>query len=899
MINFNPINNSYNPYRVIKKDSIIKNNRTNQAPLNLSYYPIPKSDYIKLGVYKTPNNDEIHAYRLSSGQKIGLIKKSGCPSIECRVGVGSLCEDKGQKGLSHLIEHSIYHSSKKYPQIESEVKNLGGYTNAATTTYDTNFYITLDNNKKENIEKAVDILSDMIYNPNFDKLDKEKAIVKAEIEKYNQDENQLTTNLLIKQLINSDYESDLVAGDEKTIDSIKKEDLFNYHKKYYNPNNITCSITSEFEPDELIKSVSKSFLEASKNRGQTIAQKPIFPISRGVKRKDVVSKNDTQGYLRLGFLIPGAKNAKEQVRINALVQLISTLTNFYGLNSSLNDNYNILSLEANLSKTNEYELLFNLKEQLEKFKLDSIDDYQIEYIKNNLIQELESEYKNNLTITSKTTTNLLNDNYNNEKELIENLDKKDIIEAIKYLDFDNFSMVVEHPKGTNLAQIEEKYQNSKGYVKPIILSKEIRPIDLTNQLVAHNLYPYTKEPVWSAKLPDNTTLIAINSKNSECAITKELYNPNLSSYNISAKYVLEKMKNPLNIEQSYNQIMNNSTIYSMLDLHSGFAFISSTKKDNIDKTLKILKNSFDVDFTKEKFDKAKREVLFEIENQKENSKNIYQKEAFGNKYNKNSQDIKKALETLTLDELKSYYNEVIKNSSSLVVVSAPFCDNPELLNKIASGINTVGFSYRKDIAFENYQPKNTKNVYCKEQIEPQGDFSKIYNFRINNNPKDIIRFTLLSNVLGNRLYNDLREKQGLAYDVGTECIFDGCLGAIELKLSSSCNDVNKIFLGFDKNIQELLTKPITKTELEQAKSAFRREVMNSCNSDLDFLISILDNLKTAPGLMGMKNNFDLLEEINPYDIQKTAQYVFSNKPISLVNANKKTIEEVSNTNLFL
>src|SRR6185369_7035450 len=79
--------------------------------------------------------------------------------------VGSRNEDSRIAGLSHFLEHMVFKGSKKRPtarEISTAVDSIGGEFNAATSKEWTNFYIKA---RKDNLETAFDVLSDMLLNP--------------------------------------------------------------------------------------------------------------------------------------------------------------------------------------------------------------------------------------------------------------------------------------------------------------------------------------------------------------------------------------------------------------------------------------------------------------------------------------------------------------------------------------------------------------------------------------------------------------------------------------------------------------------------------------------------------------------------------------------------------------
>jgi predicted Zn-dependent peptidase len=81
---------------------------------------------------------------------------------------GSRDETKETAGISHFIEHLVFKGTKKrdYIEISKSLERVGGYLNAFTTKENTCFYArVLD----EYSEVAVDVLTDLVFNPTFRK----------------------------------------------------------------------------------------------------------------------------------------------------------------------------------------------------------------------------------------------------------------------------------------------------------------------------------------------------------------------------------------------------------------------------------------------------------------------------------------------------------------------------------------------------------------------------------------------------------------------------------------------------------------------------------------------------------------------------------------------------------
>ena len=109
-------------------------------------------------------------YKLKNGITL-IVDKNNSKSvaIEIMFKVGSNHESKELAGISHFLEHMLFEGTKKRStsrEIANEIEKFGGEFNAYTTGDRTAFYIKIINKR---FETALDILSDMVSNPLFDK----------------------------------------------------------------------------------------------------------------------------------------------------------------------------------------------------------------------------------------------------------------------------------------------------------------------------------------------------------------------------------------------------------------------------------------------------------------------------------------------------------------------------------------------------------------------------------------------------------------------------------------------------------------------------------------------------------------------------------------------------------
>src|SRR3989304_492884 len=105
--------------------------------------------------------------KLKNGIRVITIPLPNLESATVAVWVktGSRLEEDKIAGLSHFLEHMVFKGSKKRPtakEIAEAVDAFGGEFNASTSKEWTNFYIKA---RKEKVDVAFDVLSDMVLNP--------------------------------------------------------------------------------------------------------------------------------------------------------------------------------------------------------------------------------------------------------------------------------------------------------------------------------------------------------------------------------------------------------------------------------------------------------------------------------------------------------------------------------------------------------------------------------------------------------------------------------------------------------------------------------------------------------------------------------------------------------------
>lgn len=198
---------------------------------------------------------------LTNGIKLVTIKKdSQIAAVHAGINIGSLSEEKKEKGIAHFIEHMLFKGtiSRSNEKLNSDLENLGGEYNAYTDFNCTVYSATI---LSEELEHAVMILGDMILNSTFpsDEIEKERGVILAEIRTSKDDIEDLSFKKVNEIAFKYSPLREDTIGNENIIKKITKEQLIDFYKKYYLPNNSFISIVSPYEHEDIITMVEEYF----------------------------------------------------------------------------------------------------------------------------------------------------------------------------------------------------------------------------------------------------------------------------------------------------------------------------------------------------------------------------------------------------------------------------------------------------------------------------------------------------------------------------------------------------------------------------------------------------------------------------------------------------------------
>lgn len=168
-------------------------------------------------------------------------------TVQCTLFTGANVEDKAHYGISHFVEHMIFEGTKRWSdsqQIANIIERLGGDFNAATTSENVSYYITVP---AQHWNIALQVLAEIYKHSLFslDKVEKERGVILDEVKLIHDTPREYQWILFEKTLFECHSLKNPVYGEIPILKKLTRDDLFHYYKKYYVPRNTVVTIVGD------------------------------------------------------------------------------------------------------------------------------------------------------------------------------------------------------------------------------------------------------------------------------------------------------------------------------------------------------------------------------------------------------------------------------------------------------------------------------------------------------------------------------------------------------------------------------------------------------------------------------------------------------------------------------
>jgi zinc protease len=225
--------------------------------------------YPPLAELKIP---EVKRVVLPNGMIIFLAEDHTLPLIElsAKIRTGSVYEPADKAGLAEItgsVMRTGGAGKRSGDQIDDELESMGASLEIRIGTTEGGANLSV---LKDDIDKGLAILADILMNPRFeqDKIDLAKVRQKSGISRRNDMAGQVARREFEKLIYGASSPYARTA-EYYTLDNIDRDDLVEFHQKYFHPNSVILGVWGDFKTSEMLSRIKKVFApwRAAKGEG--------------------------------------------------------------------------------------------------------------------------------------------------------------------------------------------------------------------------------------------------------------------------------------------------------------------------------------------------------------------------------------------------------------------------------------------------------------------------------------------------------------------------------------------------------------------------------------------------------------------------------------------------------
>ena len=204
----------------------------------------------------------MRATTLDNGLKVLIEEEHTAPlaSVWCWYKVGSKDEQPGLTGVSHWCEHMNFKGSTNIPrdQIKGFIERFGGSWNGYTWIDQTTY---LETASRDALDRMLFIeserMANCLYHP--DDCESERTVIISELQGGENDPDQLLDQELTATAFKAHPYRHPTIGWLSDLQTMTRDDLYGYYRRYYIPNNATLVIVGDVDADAALRTVEQYF----------------------------------------------------------------------------------------------------------------------------------------------------------------------------------------------------------------------------------------------------------------------------------------------------------------------------------------------------------------------------------------------------------------------------------------------------------------------------------------------------------------------------------------------------------------------------------------------------------------------------------------------------------------
>ena len=827
-------------------------------------------------------------FKLDNGQTVVIqeVRNNPIVTIDTWIKTGSIDENDSNNGVAHFLEHLFFKGTKNHEpgDFDKILETKGAITNAATSKDFTHYYITIPS---KYFDLAMDLHADMLLHPLIprNEMEKERKVVLEEISKDQNSPNKILRENLDQMLYKTHPYKRRVIGKSEVIETITRDQVLNFYDEHYSPSNMVTLVIGDVDSNTALNKIKDVFNESYKK-----TQKNVYPKeSPLVKQEKKVSYQNVQsGYMLIGFRGTPIVN-KDSYALDVLATIMgegrSSVLNqvlkekkrvafsISAGNSTFKDD-GIFYVSANFEPDKCNIVQDAIFEEISKIQQNGVTDEQLQLAKNIIerntyysresISNISSEIGYTMALTGDIK---FYDSYLNS---IKNVSKDDVIKvADKYLGKDKSAISIVLPESSKDIPVSVFQKKNDGSAKLISENKQTKKYKLSNGATL----------LYSENNANDIIAMSIYAKGGQ------LLDKKAGTSNLVASAMTKGTEKYSSIEWSQTLEDHGIKISPAVDADT-FIISVLTTKDEYEKTLELLDEIVNnAKFDEIEIGKLKSDKLNQIKANKDiplqRALDEYRYLVFKDSpYTISSKILEKNIPEITKEDMLEYYENIFSPNNLVISING----NVNKDKTIKELNNIFCKKQGKEISYTEYSNKISHPDYPRTTVQnmPSTETAWIMlGWQTDGvmNEKDYATLQVIDSLLGSgmssRLFKDLREQQGLAYQLGSGYSPHALRGSFVLYIGTNPSTLENAKAGLFEEIKRLKTEYVGDKELKDAKEKLLGNYLIGFETNLD-KASIIGSYEALD--MGYEFNEkyqELINNVTDTDIINVANKYFN------------------------
>lgn len=856
--------------------------RFKQLTLSLCLLGVSAASWSQAVLVKTEKN--IEEYKLDNGFRVILApnEKENKVFVNTVYMTGSLNDPKGKGGLAHLLEHLAFKGTQnvKGEEFQRRLDQYTLMTNASTDYYSTK-YLNIVRPEKNALNEILYLESERM-----DKLVLQEKFVPSEIEIVKREREirmdqpfAVLMDQMWKAAYGNQYLGRLPIGDLPELKSIKMNELNQFYKTWYAPNNAVMVISGKFDKTEVLQKIDQYFSPIPARKIPSPVQVPVLDSSKIEQRQFTVQKGSDLAKFNIYM---NGKNEKLQPAL-ALAPALFTMQPSGTLYKSmvetgistavqsttwLDQDFNVVFMGAIYAPNHDAKKVGDaLVDGVENSK--TFTDAELQRIKNITQNTADTIANDAVALGSRLSDYAVSshgqwDEYFRDLEAIQNLKLEDANQTLKQflvashrISGDILPTPEDQKKAMTLKAedkpktLDQNTEQAEPLKDPSVYQQEVKQfIEQSAQQLQKNEKKIQrgelKNGIRYALFPTPTrddktyATISLDFGNEKSLFGKGV-TLDLTSYLMlrgSEKHTLQEITDKAIAASGGASVSSNG---------NGMTIVVQAKKDKFEDFL-----SFIIDvikqpkFSQSEFDLAKNQSLSALDRPYTEPAIVssmtlarlletYQPGDL--RYHFEPELTKQQLKDATQSQVKQFYDQFFMTNHAQIAVTGDF-DAIKMQKTLenAFGKWKTKQPYQKIVT--PFVAFKAQKVHALSEQREFGSYQSVLTIPVGAYHPDAAALMILSHIMGNsqlssRLAQELREKNALVYGFGSSVDLDSDTesGSLSISANYTAGRSDQVSQSVHKVLNDLLDKGVTQQEVEAAKADIMKKRVTSLEDE--------------------------------------------------------------------